>query len=79
MARPLRVQYEGAFYHVMNRGNIRQPIFRSSEHYKVFINLLVESIVLWEIKIHSFSLLPNHFFGGIEFAEVLTNNRSQGG
>jgi len=61
MARPLRVQYEGAFYHVMNRGNVRQPIFRSSEHYKVFINLLVESIVLWEIKIHSFSLLPNHY------------------
>jgi len=61
MARPLRMQYEGAFYHVMNRGNARQPIFRSREHYKIFINLLVESIALWEIRIHSFSLLPNHY------------------
>jgi len=61
MARPLRMQYEGAFYHVMNRGNARQPIFRLPEHYKIFINLLVESVVLWEIKIHGFSLLSNHY------------------
>jgi len=61
MARPLRIEYEGAFYHVMNRGNARHPIFETPAHYKIFLDLLSESIQLWEIKIHAFSLLPNHY------------------
>lgn len=61
MARPLRIQYEGALYHVMNRGSARQPVFRCPEHYKIFIKLLIESVALWDIRIHGFSLLPNHY------------------
>lgn len=61
MARPLRVQYKNAFYHVMNRGNGRQAIFRSEKHYQIFLDLLAEAVELWEIRVHAFSLLPNHY------------------
>lgn len=61
MARPLRIEYEGALHHVMNRGNASQSIFESPDDYRMFIDILVESIKLWEINIHAFSLLPNHY------------------
>ena len=61
MARQLRIQYKSAFYHVMNRGNGRQLIFRSEKHYQMFLDLLAEAVDLWEIRIHAFSLLPNHY------------------
>lgn len=61
MARPLRIQYKGAWYHVMNRGGARQKIFCSEKDYQLFLDLLEESVDLWGIRIHAFSLLPNHY------------------
>lgn len=61
MSRPLRIQYPGAWYHVMNRGNARQEVFLSQKDYETFLNLLGESVELWKIRIHAFSLLPNHY------------------
>ncbi len=61
MSRPLRIEYPGAVYHVMNRGNAFQSIFRSKDNYKSFLNILRESVSLWEIKVHAFSLMPNHY------------------
>lgn len=61
MARPVRIQYKNAFYHVMNRGSGRQSVFRDEKHYQMFLDLLAEAIALWEIRIHAFSLLPNHY------------------
>ncbi|MFH1874029.1 MAG: transposase [Pseudomonadota bacterium] len=66
MSRPLRIEYEGAFYHVMNRGNARQNIFTQPKDYETFINVLVESIKLWELKVHALALLPNHYHMLIE-------------
>ncbi len=37
MARQLRVEYEGAIYHVMNRGDRRQPIFIDEKDRQVFL------------------------------------------
>ncbi len=37
MARKLRVEYPGAMYHVMNRGDRREPIFRDDEDRKLFL------------------------------------------
>ena len=39
MARALRIEYPGAWYHVMNRGAGRRVIFHEPEHYKIFIDL----------------------------------------
>ena len=42
MSRPLRIEYEGAWYHVMNRGSDRKAIFIKDEHRLLFLELLSE-------------------------------------
>ena len=37
MVRPLRVEYEGAYYHVMNRGQGRQEIYHGDRYYEYFL------------------------------------------
>jgi hypothetical protein len=37
MARPLRIEYSGAFYHVLNRGLERREIFRDKKDYEAFL------------------------------------------
>ena len=61
MARPLRIQYPGALYHVTNRGNARQHIFRDDEDRNCFLSILSESIDTYSITLHSFVLMKNHF------------------
>lgn len=61
MARPLRIKYEGAVYHVMNRGQDRRPIFKSENDYQYFLDLLKASVQYLKIQIHAFSLMPNHY------------------
>jgi len=40
MARPLRIEYAGACYHVMNRGNRRQTVFTARKEYELFLERL---------------------------------------
>lgn len=61
MSRPIRIQYPGAVYHVMNRGNARQAIFKTPDHYQLFLRCLAEAVQLWHLKLHAFSLMPNHY------------------
>ena len=44
MARDLRIQFEGAWYHVMNRGINRKRIFFNDSHRVYFLNLLVLAV-----------------------------------
>lgn len=60
-ARPLRVQYPGAFYHVMNRGTNRQNIFKDDKDREVFLRLVEETIRQWKIEVHAFCLMSNHY------------------
>ena len=43
MARKLRLEYPGAVYHVMNRGDRREPIFRDDADRQRFLNTLGEA------------------------------------
>ena len=61
MSRPLRIQYEGAWYHVMNRGSNRQLIFTRDEHRLIFLQLLEEIVVKYKLEIHAFCLMGNHY------------------
>jgi len=61
MARPLRIEYEGAWYHVMNRGAARQNIFTSVKHYNLFLQLLLEIKKRFQVEIHAYCLMPNHY------------------
>ena len=43
MARPARIEYENAFYHVMNRGRARQMNFHDYVYYQTILNTLAEA------------------------------------
>ena len=61
MSRPLRIQYPGAWYHIMNRGRRAEAIFLEKKDYGSFIDLLKESVDLWNVRVSAFCLLTNHY------------------
>ncbi len=60
MARPLRIEYPGAFYHVVSRGNERRTIFRREEDYELFLTTLEDASSRFDVLIHAYCLIPNH-------------------
>ncbi len=61
MARSLRIEYPGAWYHVMNRGAQKKTIFHDSKYCKIFLKLLSEISKRYQIQIHAYCLMPNHY------------------
>jgi REP element-mobilizing transposase RayT len=60
MARKLRVEFPGAIYHVMLRGNWRHNIFKSDEDRKRFLKRLKKSADTYNTRIYFFCLMKNH-------------------
>jgi putative transposase len=61
MARKLRVEYPGAIYHVMNRGDRREAIFLDDSDRQLFLATLSEACGKTGWQVHALCLLPNHF------------------
>lgn len=61
MARPLRLEFPGALYHVMSRGNEKAPIFRDNGDRRTFLALLARVVSEESWILHSFCLLGNHY------------------
>ena len=61
MARPLRIQFENAYYHVTCRGNAQQAIFKGDTDRLPFLDLLKRSSEIYHVEILSYVLMPNHF------------------
>lgn len=61
MARQLRIQYPGAVYHAMCRGNERRDIFRSDEDRMAFLRFLARSLEIYSVKLHAYVLMADHF------------------
>ena len=61
MARPLRIQYEDALYHVTCRGNERKSIFKDDLDKKVFLGLLSDGLKTYHIILFCYVLMDNHF------------------
>lgn len=61
MARPLRIEYEGAIYHVMSRGNARQAIFLNDHDWEKILKDWEETVLRCGWELFSFCLMPNHF------------------
>jgi REP-associated tyrosine transposase len=57
----LRVEYAGAIYHVMNRGDRREPIFKDDADRQRFLETLAEACVKRGWQVHAYCLMPNHF------------------
>jgi putative transposase len=61
VARKLRVEYAGAVYHVLNRGDRREPIFRGDPDRVLFLDTLAQACQKTGWQVHAFCLMPNHF------------------
>lgn len=70
MARPLRLQYPGALYHVTARGNERKAIFRSDEDRQTFLTILSQAIERYRLILHAYVLMGNHYHLLVETAEA---------
>ena len=69
MARKPRIEYAGAVYHVMNRGDRGGEVFRDRQDYELFTSATGEACRRTGWKIHCYVLLPNHFHWLLETPE----------
>jgi len=66
MARPLRIEYEGAVYHVTSRGNARSDIYLSDDDRDIFLDVLGHVVDRFGWLCHAYCLMTNHFHLMIE-------------
>ena len=70
MARPLRIEFEGAVYHITARGNERKKIFLSKSDYEKFLKYLGDTKKKYNIVIHCYVLMSNHYHLIVETPEA---------
>ncbi len=70
MARPLRVEYPGAYYHVINRGNAGEDIFHTIRDREKFLEYLEKAVERFSIIIHTYCLMANHYHLLIETTQA---------
>lgn len=61
MARPLRIEFPGAVYHITSRGNERKEIFRDDHDREDFLNILQHIISRYNWLCHAYCLMDNHY------------------
>ena len=66
MARKLRIEYEGAMYHVINRGNYRRDVFGSVGAAQAFTEALGEACEQFGWCLHSYVIMRNHYHLALE-------------
>ncbi|MDO8806681.1 MAG: transposase [Elusimicrobiota bacterium] len=69
MARPLRIEYPGAVYHITTRGNRRAQVFLDDEDRKMFFSVLDEVVRRFNLLCHAYCLMGNHYHLIIETPE----------
>ena len=61
MARPLRIEFAGALYHVTSRGNRHETIYEDDEDRQTFLNTLAEVVKRFNWLCHAYCLMTNHY------------------
>lgn len=61
MARPLRIEFPGATYHVTSRGNRREPIFVDDEDRELFLATLGRALQRMDASVLAYCLMGNHY------------------
>lgn len=61
MARPLRIEFAGALYHVTSRGDRREPIFEDDDDRTKFLSVLAEVVERFNWLCHAYCLMTNHY------------------
>ena len=60
MPRPLRIEFPGACYHVMFRGNARMPVFREDADKELLVDRMAHFASLFRIRIRAYCVMVNH-------------------
>ena len=61
MARPLRIEYPGALYHVTSRGNEQKDVFKSQRDREKFLSYVESAVVRYGAVVHIWCLMSNHY------------------
>ena len=61
MARPLRVQYEGAIYHILSRGNKGDYIFAEEMDKESFIEIIKKGMEKYKVVLYTYCVMGNHY------------------
>jgi REP element-mobilizing transposase RayT len=70
MARPLRIEFAGALYHVTSRGNERRAIFFSDDDRLAFLGILADVVDRFNWLCHAYCLMTNHYHLLVETADA---------
>jgi putative transposase len=61
MPRPMRLEYDNAYYHIMNRGWRRGNIFTKDNEFKAFLNTLRDSCKQYGVFVNAYCIMSNHY------------------
>jgi REP element-mobilizing transposase RayT len=78
MARKPRIEYEGALYHVITRGNQRQRVFKDVEDHQRYLKILSDYKIRYEYALYAYVLMNNHVHLLIETRETPLSKILQG-
>ena len=70
MARKARVEFAGAVYHVLDRGDRREPIFKDDADRRRFLETLAEVCQRTGWRVHAYVLMSNHYHFLLETPEA---------
>lgn len=70
VARKVRIEFAGAVYHLMSRGNQGQAIFRGDADRKLFLETLAEGCEKTGWQVHAYVLMGNHYHLLVETPEA---------
>jgi len=69
MARPLRIEFPGAVYHITSRVNEKKKIFRDDQDHSTFLTILHRVVVRYNWLCHAYCLMNNHYHLLVETPE----------
>ncbi len=61
MSHPLRIEFPGAVYHLMNRGAARRQIFLDERDCAIFLETVAETHELWRVDVFAYAVMGNHY------------------
>src|SRR3990172_2353035 len=61
MARQLRIEFNGAFYHITSRGNLRDDVFFEDRDREKFLEILSKTKERYSYLLHAYALMGNHY------------------
>ena len=78
MARKPRIEFDGALYHVVARGNRKEAIFRTQSDYERYLDLIYRYKERYHFRLYAYVLMPNHLHLLIETADIRLSTIMQG-